>query len=572
MVVIQKINCMLWYMVCILSCVDTHLFVYPSLSRTLLPTLFAMVMAIIHIISCVRQRKCIKVNIIQTYIVIWLLYVGLHGTITENVETYLQIWLASTLLIPVIITSVIRSEQMNVRHVVNGILLIAIVHVTFELLQIVGMMSSVNPYFRVTGADENPNVTAIALTLSLPFVYERVSNKVHRNARLLLFVVMIFLIFYLRCRTAMIGCIVMFLIIGKHTNAYNRTKSILHESKCRILIVSLSILLSTILLAAGYMWKKDSADGRMFIWQRASEMIVSNPLGYGYGLYEKNYNRYQSDYFARHETERQQSKLRTACGSAYNDVLEHTVQGGIVGGVMYVCFILLLLVEALRLKKILLAGAISAVAVMALFNSIYCSASPWLITMTVAILIASDATPVRKKWLSHGVCLIFSMLIVGILYNRVSFVRSQILLNLLVKNNVYDIYALEKLQPYIGSSEAYWRSLADSYERQGNYKNAMTCYSNAMKYTSSPLVLYKTALCHEHCGDVSAATKLLRIGTMMLPANLSLKYHIMKMYHRNGNDTAARNVATEILMKWQGEDETDAMLFIRREATDILTQ
>ena len=40
----------------------------------------------IHVISCVRQRKCIKVNIIQMYIVIWLLYVGLYSAITGNVE------------------------------------------------------------------------------------------------------------------------------------------------------------------------------------------------------------------------------------------------------------------------------------------------------------------------------------------------------------------------------------------------------------------------------------------------------------------------------------------------------
>ncbi len=550
MVVIRKINCMLWYMVCILSCVDTHLFVYPSLSRTLLPTLFAMVMAIIHVISCVRQRKCIKVNIIQMYIVIWLLYVGLHSTITGNVETYLQIWLASTLLIPVIITSVIRSKQMNVRHVVNGILLIAIVHVTFELLQIVGMMSSVNPYFKVTGADENPNVTAIALTLSLPFVYERVSNKVHRNARLLLFVVMIFLIFYLRCRTAMIGCIVMFLIIGKHTNAYNKIKSILHESKCRMLIVSLSIVVSIIVFSAGYMWKKDSADGRMFIWLRASEMIVSNPLGYGYGLYEKNYNRYQSDYFACHETERQQSKLRTACGSAYNDIIEHTVQGGIIGGVFYVGFMLLLLLAVCHTRQYTLIGVICAMIVMSLSNSIYCSASPWLIAMGAVTLVSCESPPmVHKYGIYNSMFVMVSFLSLYFFCNRILFTGSQMAFKLQVTNNNADISTLKLLQPFIGTSEAYWRYLAGSYERICDYKSAERCYESAMMYTSSPLVLYKSSICKELCGNVIAAKEMLRKTTLMLPANQSLKYHLMQMYIRNNDETEAEKIGAEISKK-----------------------
>lgn len=537
---------MLWYIACILSCVDTHLFVYPSLSRTLLPTLFAMVMAMIHVISCVRQRKCIKVNIIQMYIVIWLLYVGLYSAITGNVETYLQIWLSSTLLIPVIITSVIRSKQMDARHVVNGILLIAIVHVTFEFLQIVGMMSSVNPYFKVTGADDNPNVTAIALTLSLPFVYERIGRHYHGNAKLLLLAVMIFFILYLRCRTAMIGGIVILLIIGKQTNVYGKIKKFLHESKYRMFITSLFVALSLILLIAGYLWKKDSADGRVFIWQRSCEMIVSNPRGYGYGLYERNYNHYQSDYFECHDAERRQSTLKTACGSAYNDIIEHTVQGGIIGGAFYVGFMLLLLLEAYKTRKYMLISVICAIIVMSLSNTIYCSASPWLIAMGTTALVSIDSPPVIRKRFRCSMFALISILSFFLFYNRILFTGSQLILRLQVISNDVDMNILKQLQPCIGTSEAYWRYLADGYERTGDYKNAEICYENAMMYTASPLVLYRSAVCKEQCGNAVAATALLRQATFMLPANRSLKYHLMQMYIRNGNETAAQNIAVEM--------------------------
>ena len=50
-----------------------------------------------------------------------------------------------------------------------------------------------------------------------------------------------------------------------------------------------------------YGMKKDSADGRLLIWKLSAEMIVANPAGYGYGLFEKNYNLYQADHFSGHE-------------------------------------------------------------------------------------------------------------------------------------------------------------------------------------------------------------------------------------------------------------------------------
>ncbi|WP_350629501.1 O-antigen ligase family protein, partial [Acinetobacter baumannii] len=46
-----------------------------------------------------------------------------------------------------------------------------------------------------------------------------------------------------------------------------------------------------------YKMKINSSDGRIFFWKNSVQMVMENPLGYGYGMFEKEYNLKQSAYF-----------------------------------------------------------------------------------------------------------------------------------------------------------------------------------------------------------------------------------------------------------------------------------
>lgn len=37
-----------------------------------------------------------------------------------------------------------------------------------------------------------------------------------------------------------------------------------------------------------YKMKINSSDGRIFIWKNSVQMVMEKPLGYGYGMFEKN--------------------------------------------------------------------------------------------------------------------------------------------------------------------------------------------------------------------------------------------------------------------------------------------
>lgn len=91
-----------------------------------------------------------------------------------------------------------------------------------------------------------------------------------------------------------------------------------------------------IFLFAGLLWglyiiNKDSANGRIFIWERAVEMIKEKPfLGYGMNGFEKNYMMFQADYFENHP-DSSYSILADNVQFSYNEFISFIIDWGLLG-------------------------------------------------------------------------------------------------------------------------------------------------------------------------------------------------------------------------------------------------
>lgn len=562
----------LWYAVCVLACVDTGLFVYPSLSRTLFPALCAMIMALVHAVWRIYDRKQICLDGIQLFSIAWGAYIIIHGFVIAEAEKYMQMYLLGTLVMMVTLASAMRDGLMDGRRVEDGILIISVIHIMFLICQSLGLLSSGNPYFRLTGADENPNITAVALTVSIPLVFRRISGRKHTGIYVMLLAAILLSVLSLRCRTAYLGVLCMSLFFIIRSDTVRKWLTGKEQAKYRYAVLAATIVSIVVLGISGYMWKKDSADGRLFIWQRSVEMVVSSPLGVGYGMFERNYNLYQAEYFAANDTARYGSRLATACGSAYNDILEHGVQGGLAGGLLFAGFLMLALRKAYIMRKPYMLCTLTAVTVMSAVNSVCYSVTPWLITVAIVSLVAGGGTTVRCGGLRGVACgLLLALVPLYILCNRVRFIHGQWQLKEYMASQVHDTRKVGKLYPAIGTSEAYWRYLAECHEAENDSSSAAVCYMKALRYTSSPLLLYKASACMESGGDTPAAAELLRTAYNMLPGNLSLKYHLINLYGRSGDSISARAMAMEILSVRRCK-ETESSVLIRKEAEAVLNR
>lgn len=162
-----------------------------------------------------------------------------------------------------------------------------------------------------------------------------------------------------------------------------------------------------------------------------------------------------------------------------------------------------------------------------------------------------------------------SLISIILLYRNVILLVSQSELRAYKDEQNYNIEDIRKLYPAIGTSELYWRYRAKCNEQIHNDIAADSCYTEAKKYTSAPLLLYRSAICKEHIGNHESAIEVLKTAVFMLPKNFSLKYHLMMMYDRLGYKSQARIIAGEIISTPE-KIHNENVHFIKTEAENYL--
>lgn len=84
-------------------------------------------------------------------------------------------------------------------------------------------------------------------------------------------------------------------------------------------------------LAGLYCWKKDSADGRLLVWNCSLEMIVDAPvIGHGHDAFQAKYMDYQAKWLAKHPEEKWE-RLAGNVRHPFNEYLRIVVEYGLSG-------------------------------------------------------------------------------------------------------------------------------------------------------------------------------------------------------------------------------------------------
>ena len=261
----------IFYFACVFSTIETHLFIYPSLSRSLLMECTIMLLTLIAIMYAIVRRVNIVSDSLTIYLLCWITYVVVHGLLSPVMEVYRTLYLCISLFS---IPSIAYLRIMGIlarRNIENGVLLIAVIHVLYIMGQYMGVLSSCNPSYHIVGSNENPTVTAIYIVGCLPLIVVRLKEKRYKYFYFLLLSLCLFSLVCLKCRTAYIGLFVE-IFIGIIFYVRKNKNSILITYKWTFLLLSLAIIVFTSLKL--YMLKQDSADSRLLIWKLSTRMIV----------------------------------------------------------------------------------------------------------------------------------------------------------------------------------------------------------------------------------------------------------------------------------------------------------
>lgn len=265
-------------------------------------------------------------------------------------------------------------------YFLNGVMIVCLLTTIHGFLQYFGIISSNHSAFPITGTFENPAGFAAVQAAMYPFVISRCFDR--ENSRLMrLFSVAVSIICFISVilsgsRTGILALCSVIVVVMANTDS---VASFFRSHKWLWLPIIVITITSFILL---YYVKQDSADGRIFIWNRCFEMIKEHPLlGYGASGFHRCYMSAQADYFQTHQ-DSPYVMLADNVTHPFNEYIKLTIQFGLVG--LFAAMVLLIWIVRRLFKsenktKILGLSFVASLFIMCQFSYPFRYAVVWLL-------------------------------------------------------------------------------------------------------------------------------------------------------------------------------------------------
>jgi O-antigen ligase len=424
-----------------------------------------------------------------------------------NLKTILVV--QGLLLIPSL-RLLISEVKPDLQVLCNIIIALAVFECFTVFGQFFGFIDSNNEYFKVTGTWDNPNVIAMFLTIALPVVLIKYrTGNLGTVGAAMLTLTFLLSIFLLGCRTAILGIALGGIIV------LIRDKQIM----ARWLTVQRKPLFIAFLLLFGiglsyllYLYKKDSADGRLVIWLRSTGMFFENPImGIGLGNFEREYNLHQAQYFSKLTDGNFLVEKGSFIKMAYNELLQTFIEVGIAG-IVVLGFTSAVLIGNLRRKRIQHRGSKE------LYIAIYAGVAAFLAMSMVNFTI--EALPVLAVFITY----------ISLLASRTT----------AISNETKTIR-----KDFSGSTINFWRKPTQSCVVIFTSILFFVQFSNAKSFIKFSRIF--TGQCYEEMGDMENARMNFMMARNMIPNQITPKFYLLRMYIRNKETQLAINIAHEML-------------------------
>ncbi|MDR0368666.1 MAG: O-antigen ligase family protein [Bacteroidales bacterium] len=279
------------------------------------------------------------------------------------------------------------------------------------LAQLIGVLPSYNGSFAVTGPFDNPAGISASLVVLLPFSLYccRHLEKKYRLFAITAACLVVTVIVLSQARAAIFATVIIAIFFSIH---------LLKERNFKLLSVHYAVVsLTCVLLFAGlFFMKKDSASGRLLIWQCSAQLVSGKPVfGYGGNGFTANYMNEQALFFTQHPDSKY-AMLADNIRHPFNEFLKWTVNYGVTG----LCLTLLLVTIPLWLSRkkdspelFFIRLSLLSTGVCALFS--YPFNYPFIRLMAVALPTFALAENPQKGitisngYLSKGIAVLFSI-------------------------------------------------------------------------------------------------------------------------------------------------------------------
>jgi len=472
------------------------------------------------------------------------------------------------------------------------LIITGLVESLWGLRQLYGFEQSQHNLFRITGSFFNPGPYScyVAVILPMAFYYTikyRICYKVNFHLRnisiyflwgisVLTVVSSILVLPVAMSRTAWIagcgGCgFVLLYFIAKN----NRVKTfVIRNRKKGFLAVSISILL---IISGGfgmYRFKKDSADGRLFMWKNTIELINQNPMGVGIGNFSGSYGHVQAAYFESGKGTEDEKRVAGNPEYAFNEYLQICAEQGIIVFLLFMCIIGYSLYIGIKRKRIAATSSLLALLIVAGASYPF-SVLPFLIVLVFLLaLIHNDekGIPVPKPVSIAFACC--GLIIVSLcLYNRYptydAYKKWNKVKILYSAGNKEVVEEYRNIYPLLSDQIKFLFEYAQCLNKAKLYEESNEVLINAVKISCDPMLYNVMGKNYHALKQFAEAEKCFIKSSNIVPSRLYPYYLMALMYVDAGEVEKAKKMAQIVLTK-EPKVQSTAVREMRNEMKKLL--
>ncbi len=449
---------------------------------------------------------------------------------------------------------------------------VGIVLVVICFLQaVLGLLQYFNVYYspsiyKITGSFDNPAGFSACLCVGLPFTAFLLSKDNKRYIHLIGWIMGIIIIVAIILSYSRAGIISLATI--STIFLYQRLD---HKRMLRFFLLA-----GLVALILGCYWiKKDSADGRLLIWQSCINMVKDSPwIGHGLGSFEARYMDYQAEYFRIHGQQNRYAMLADNVKHPFNEYMEILLNFGIIGLVILFAFIFLL-IYCYKLnpdieKKIAVYVLIS-IGTFSLFSYPFTYPFAWIITLLSVLIIIKEPIKVffAASWKKNVVCaLVIGCSMIGI-YELVERIQAELEWGRISKLTLSDSYdtvlpAYEKLEKAFADNPYFLYNYAAVLLEKKQYDKSLEIALQCRKYWADydlELILGEN---YQQLNKPKLAEKYYNSASMMCPSRFLPLYKLFHLYKMNGEKERSLAMAEAVVDKPM-KIETVAIKRMKRE-------
>lgn len=460
------------------------------------------------------------------------------------------------------------------------------VEAVWGLCQLYGFTFSNHSLYRLTGSFFNPGPYSGYLALVLPLCfneYLKASSltdkhwqdkiRFYLSGGILLLIICILPAGMSRSAwiAAILSCIFVYGIHHDWLNKLNNFRK--HETKKFISLLSIFIIITLLGILLLFSFKRNSANGRLFMWKITTQAILKEPFtGYGTGSFPAIYGVAQEEYFANGNYSEQEELVAGSPEYAFNEYLHIALEWGIPALIILLAFVAFCFYKGLRKKRIGICGAILSLLVFAF------SSYPFQLPAFVVTFVFLLAACLIDK--NNYVLLLFALLLGGagvyLLKNNVyeeckKWTKTKILYNMQAYRAAKKEY--QELYPALNNRAAFLFEYGHCLHKLNEYEESTVVLLEAANYSCDPMIFNIIGKNYQAQQQYKEAEHWLMRSTHLLPGRIYPYYLLTKLYAEPAfNEQDKMKEMAKVVLTKEPKVHSTAVQEMRREVEKLLKE